>query len=141
MAELIDREEVLKIAEELIQEYENRASKVTSSKDDLFMNGVMTQRKWGHIADGIEKLEKRIKEVPTIESRPKGKWIDTEFEGETIDGVKTMVIAFSCDKCGWLNPHGNIYNYCPMCGACMIEENTHDKSEMYEDSVQVEGEE
>ena len=66
-----------------------------------------------------------ISNLPSAEPK-KGKWVDAEFESETIDGVKTMVIAFGCNQCGWLNPYGNHYNYCPSCGADMREEQNHE---------------
>ena len=67
--------------------------------------------------EGIEALEMAIK---ALEQQPKtGHWIEEEvFDGE---------VAYKCSKCGGLfvlengNPKENEYNFCPKCGARMVE--------------------
>ena len=52
-----------------------------------------------------------IKRLPTIESRPKGKWRTSRVHGGIV----------KCDFCGfdWGSNEGRKFNYCPNCGADM----------------------
>lgn len=49
---------------------------------------------------------------PTIESRPKGKWLKD-------------IGCFECSNCGWIITAGDeeINNYCPHCGSYMRNDN------------------
>ena len=55
-------------------------------------------------------------------SSAKGEWIDAEIETETIDGVKTKILACECSECGHFNPWDSAWRYCPWCGAEMEKE-------------------
>ena len=96
MMELISKREVLRIIEEetIDDEYECEDGSWESYIDFQYADAV-----------------KRINELPTIESRPKGEW------------EKTMTYYPYCSICEWIPEedemtHG-LYNYCPNCGADM----------------------
>ena len=57
-------------------------------------------------AELIDKWHKNMAELPTIESRPKGKW------------ALNMALA-ECSNCGKYKPQLWVVNYCPNCGADM----------------------
>ena len=50
-----------------------------------------------------------IKNLPTFESRPKGKWRTSRVHGGIV----------KCDFCGfqWGSNEGRKFNFCPNCGA------------------------
>lgn len=55
------------------------------------------------------RTERLIDDAPTIEERPKGKWIES-------DVPESML--WKCSVCGYqLGAHS--FKYCPMCGADM----------------------
>ncbi|MBC3516030.1 hypothetical protein H8K20_06430 [Neobittarella massiliensis] len=72
------------------------------------------------ICDGAQDrdwLKQCIDEAPTIDPedlRPRGRWIEKPY---------LLGITRYCSKCGenYGMPHG-VFNYCPNCGAKMIEE-------------------
>ena len=65
-------------------------------------------------------LQRAIKALPSVTPKPKiGRWIEQEgFDGDTY---------YDCSECGESfclidgTPTDNLYNYCPNCGARMIE--------------------
>ena len=58
-----------------------------------------------------------IQNLPSVTpSRPKGKWIQTK---DDCDGVNFYDFSFECSKCGKEQSFKS--NYCPNCGAKMIE--------------------
>lgn len=62
------------------------------------------------IKEYLQKVCTKIEELPTIESRPKGKWVQVEMERRTLP-------MYQCSACN----HNNLTksNYCPDCGAEM----------------------
>lgn len=61
--------------------------------------------------DGISSAYREIDDAPTIEERPKGKWINEYVEDM---GVKTLV----CSECHY--PMGQVRDcFCANCGADM----------------------
>ena len=65
--------------------------------------------------DAIEKADKKMKELPTIETEPvkHGRWI---YDDEAYPGGNPYG-HYDCDQCGESVPHKT--NYCPNCGADM----------------------
>lgn len=61
------------------------------------------------------ELVKAFRNTPTLDAEPikRGRWIDRG---------KDMCIRWKCSECGRKDTH--IYNYCPDCGALMMDEST-----------------
>ena len=60
-------------------------------------------------------LKEIISKAPTVEMRPKGRWIE---ECETVGGHYHLML--SCSACGWTTDRLTTReNYCPNCGADM----------------------
>ena len=61
-----------------------------------------------------------IADAPTIEERKNGKWLEQD------DGWDGIYYECSCCKDAFTlidgNPSENLYNYCPNCGARMVQE-------------------
>lgn len=91
--ELISKREVLKIIEE-------------ETIDDEYK---CEDGSWESYLDfQYEDAMKRINELPTIESRPKGKWLDSGS-------------GWKCSNCGFQNEWTIRLKHCPECCADMRE--------------------
>ena len=62
-----------------------------------------------------DKVIEIIDNAPTVEERPKGKWINVPCER---DLVFNKGIKYTCSVCGKFNSYGHSA-YCPNCGAKM----------------------
>lgn len=61
-----------------------------------------------------------ISNLPTVEERKEGRWIDTDYINLQLD-----TYLASCSECGYqMNVHNNrgYFKYCPNCGAKMYED-------------------
>ena len=58
-----------------------------------------------------------IKEQPTIEERKVGKW----RYSRNISSISYSDMMITCDQCGYTKErsHGDVFNFCPSCGAKM----------------------
>ena len=65
------------------------------------------------VKNGYRLALMHIKNVPTVEERQHGEWIDRS-EGRRVR--YPFWNAFECSNCGWA---AEITNYCPNCGADM----------------------
>lgn len=103
--ELISKREVLRIIEEetIDDEYECEDGSWESYIDFQY-------------ADAM----KRINDLPTIESRPKGKWKPLCWKPPTEREIRLM-FPYKCDTCDKeiRVEHIDDYYYCPHCGADM----------------------
>ena len=61
------------------------------------------------------KVHRFIDDAPTIEERKTGKWIQ-----EIIRHEYGSTVLWKCSSCGKMAT--GMYNYCPNCGARMVEE-------------------
>lgn len=54
---------------------------------------------------------------PTIEERKKGKW----RYSRNISSISYSDMMITCDQCGYTKErsHGDVFNFCPSCGAKM----------------------
>ena len=85
--ELISREEVMARLDFSIEHWSKKAT---------------------NTAKALKVVQESIEEIPKIESRPTGKWMETKILTGT---------AYSCSICGTLKVHK--HNYCEQCGAKM----------------------
>lgn len=76
------------------------------------------------------KMRNLIKDAPTIEAEPvkHGHWVKLDtVETFDIAGVKTWALKAMCSECGFahrfIEAH-MVYDYCPNCGADMMDEVT-----------------
>ena len=71
-----------------------------------------------HLSDG--KFQHWVEIQLTIEERKNGKWLEQD------DGWDGIYYECSCCKDAFTlidgNPSENLYNYCPNCGARMVQE-------------------
>ena len=58
----------------------------------------------------LTEIRDKIKDLPSVNPQKSGKWIEHGFLGD---------IWFECDQCS--SDSDSSYNYCPNCGAKMIE--------------------
>lgn len=84
----------------------------------LINNGV-------HFCDMV-KITSDIKDLPSVNPQPKaGHWSrKTKVDAYDIAGVKTWGIKCQCDRCNFKHiviEDFGYYNYCPNCGARMVE--------------------
>lgn len=80
-------------------------------KKDIAENSIILEGVW---AIEVECAKALIDNAPTVEERPKGKWITVNPLQDNDDG------AFSCSCCKVGSWHwGNSYHFCPNCGAKM----------------------
>ena len=92
---------------------------MTENKGDLISREALKKAIIEHRVDYVEdnffwsKLFNIIDNATTVSERPQGKWIRTALYGET---------CYECNKCNRHQEH--ITNYCPSCGAYMIDEET-----------------
>ena len=58
-----------------------------------------------------------IDEQPTIEERKVGKW----RYSRNISSISYSDMMITCDQCGYTKErsHGDVFNFCPSCGARM----------------------
>ena len=67
--------------------------------------------------NAIEMYCRQIAELPTVEERKEGKWIQQPSYKPFTDDEKEIMVAPKCSVCGG---HGRFRNnYCPNCGARM----------------------
>lgn len=99
MARLID-------ADALIDLIKERNCSLCRDNDNRHNNWHCRECEYNEVMSNIEN-------APTIEAEPTkhGRWIDRG---------KDMCIRWKCSECGRKDTH--IYNYCPDCGALMIDE-------------------
>lgn len=58
-----------------------------------------------------------IEHAPTIEERKTGKW----RYSRNISSISYSDMMITCDQCGYTKErsHGDVFNFCPSCGAKM----------------------
>lgn len=112
MNNLISKQEAIDAAQEIIDTYEPRTPE--SSSNDMLTSGRDTAMKYEHglIADGAEKVQKAIENLPPADpERKKGKWVRLEYD-------KTYA---KCSGCGsnweWALIVNCNMNFCPNCGS------------------------
>ena len=75
---------------------------------------------WDDITPTHDEMYALIDRQPTIEERKNGKWLEQD------DGWDGIYYECSCCKDAFTlidgNPSENLYNYCPNCGARMVQE-------------------
>lgn len=73
-----------------------------------------TAMKYGYIADGAEKVKKRIANLSSVTPiRPKGNWVK-------VDGDESVSLdEYKCSCCGGIHSVLSDWKYCPNCGAEM----------------------
>lgn len=67
--------------------------------------------------EGLEIALSCIDEQPTIEERKTGKW----RYSRNISSISYSDMMITCDQCGYTKErsHGDVFNFCPSCGAKM----------------------
>ena len=66
---------------------------------------------------GMEYILNKIDSMPTIEERKTGKW----RYSRNISSISYSDMMITCDQCGYTKErsHGDVFNFCPSCGARM----------------------
>lgn len=90
---------------------------------DTIPRTICTQSRVGKtlIARFVKEWICNIKAIPTIESRPKGKWV---ADSQYFQAFNETVTTYKCSECQG-EPYFSkregiaIYKYCPFCGADM----------------------
>ena len=121
-------------ADALLDDFRDRAVKARNWKENAVLNGneEATIRADATLAF-LTEVKLTIENAPTIDERPKGKWISRE-DMNYLDENKVTHNHFMCDRCGlvhdFIDGHTAQYNFCPNCGADMrsVDEGLHERA-------------